>query len=249
MGWTRVLEPQRQTAIAVALNKLYTALDKAGRGRFFREVLGLQSGQVVHAWRTGRFVVPAAVLKRLYQHTGDQVFLLSAEEKGRYLDHPRTIKPLPDSDGWPDWVEPPAVVQGDNDEKTVAIGGVNLPVDNIVRALHYAALLLAAEPSLVDHPVIGPVAQKLRGPSDQPAVVERHPARDAKAMLEDALADLERLADLPAGHADREWARKHLPRLAMRVFRTAVLLGLEFPDDFNDLRRQLDTAVGIFSRT
>lgn len=68
---------------------------------------------------------------------------------------------------------------------------------------------------------------------------------DLESLLRVVNNQLGRLADLPADDPRRQVARRRMVEPAMAIFWHATVLGLEFPEEFSDLLRQLNLATRI----
>ncbi len=59
-------------------------------------------------------------------------------------------------------------------------------------------------------------------------------------LMRKLVNEINRISKLPAGNPEREKARRELVGPAMRLFTATTMLDIEFPEAFEDLRRQLE---------
>lgn len=78
---------------------------------------------------------------------------------------------------------------------------------------------------------------------DKPDEIPDVPALERHFV--DLTNQIRRLGRLPAKHLEREKARRLLAKPAMQLYSVATELGLEFPEEFRDLLKQLDFAANL----
>lgn len=166
-------------------------------------------------WTAGFRAIPVDAVIKLWTITQDKAFLWTAKEKEHYQ---RAYKKRNDLSQVPtkDWPD----------------------LDD------------SSEPVTVENPV--PTKQEHAPPrqttiemSSRPIIKPADAIDQLRNDIEDMCRRLEEFEKLPSNSNARNKARKRLVLPAMRLFNIMTMLEIKFPEDFNDLRQQLEFASNL----
>lgn len=163
----------------------------------------------------GRIVVPFAMIYKLWQKTGNTVWLLTAEEKARYRRfgyETRKNFPLPSEENWPNL---------DSNGRSLVTVKAPKPVQQSGTPLHKMEKAATLQ-------------------TDPQDVIDR-----AKFLLTELGGLIKNINKLPPEHRLRKKAQRALVSATMQLFREAQELDLDYPEDFKDLLKQMDFATNI----
>lgn len=160
-------------------------------------------------WKKGIRPIPIPMLIVLYRMTGDIGFLLTREEKAYYARRNPRYV-IPRTARWPDL-----------NDQTVPALPAPIPVPQPTPVVRASKQMTERASSVITAPTTITTAVGLRRELDR------------------IVAFVEQFANLPSKHEERERARRHCISAGMRLFTALKKLGYEYPEDFEDILRQL----------
>lgn len=266
----------RKYVIAMAANDWYLAAKASTTTTLTRkcEEVGLDRS-TLQAWIKGNRPIPPPMLEKLYIETQDRRFLLTKAEKNYYLESGRSPVPS-DQTWWPDLPQEEAdkgVANVVVPEEFLPVRSEKPSAEKVVETIIETHDEPQRAPSTEVALVMGMleliIKQMSQSPSLQSAIKSAETFDTVSASLAKQLGltttpmiaeltiaelmtklahELQMLADLPSGDRKREKARASLATPAMKLFRAAQVLKLQFPEAFQDLLLQLNFATQIRSK-